>query len=266
MSYKGSDFETLLKRMIGVLVSLLVLSTSAFLPGRCHILRDMQESTQFWTNSKQEGFRDTGCNISAGWNLTGREWGCCGNYEGCCKMATKFCYLHDSICQCCQLGWFICGPECKPDVECLSTKEEADSEDEFSNTMASPSSQLSVTSSINENKTLQDQNSTNTNNKVNKNSAVKNGGYKMSDSALLHSIAKQAQSVDRQVPSLVENSQEQVRRDRDMKFTTTKSVQTKDDTQYTDTKMGIVKDELEFPELNTNTHHSNIIEGSGEVD
>lgn len=146
--------------------------------------------------------------------------------------------------------------------------QEADSEDEFSNTMASPSSQLSasVTSSIDENKTLQDQNSTNTNNKVNKNSAVKNGGYKMSDSALLHSIAKQAQSVDRQVPSLVEDSQEQVRRYRDMKFTTTKSVQTKDDTQYTDTKMGIVKDELEFPELNTNTHHSNIIEGSGEVD
>lgn len=64
-----------------------------------------------------------GCNIAAGWNLTGRDLGCCGNYEGCCRMASKVCYLHDSICQCCRLGWIFCGPECKPETECLSKTE-----------------------------------------------------------------------------------------------------------------------------------------------
>ena len=65
-------------------------------------------------------FSFTGCNISAGWNLTGRDWGCCGNYEGCCKLASKLCYLHDRVCHCCTLGWFLCGPECTPDSDCLA--------------------------------------------------------------------------------------------------------------------------------------------------
>ena len=65
-------------------------------------------------------FSFTGCNISAGWNLTGRDWGCCGNYEGCCKLASRLCYLHDRVCHCCTLGWFLCGPECTPDSDCLA--------------------------------------------------------------------------------------------------------------------------------------------------
>ncbi|XP_061183251.1 uncharacterized protein LOC133191516 [Saccostrea echinata] len=79
----------------------------------------MPSFPRFGENKKD--YNDTGCNISAGWNLTGRDWGCCGSYEGCCKMASKLCYFHDSICQCCRFGWYICGPECKPDIECFST-------------------------------------------------------------------------------------------------------------------------------------------------
>uniref|UniRef100_A0A8W8NNJ5 Uncharacterized protein n=1 Tax=Magallana gigas TaxID=29159 RepID=A0A8W8NNJ5_MAGGI len=104
----------------------LTLCFGVFFNGECRILKDWQNIVKSEEEEKKIEELDVnkgGCNISAGWNLTGRDLGCCGNYEGCCRIASKVCYLHDSICQCCRLGWIFCGPECKPETECLLTTE-----------------------------------------------------------------------------------------------------------------------------------------------
>lgn len=69
-------------------------------------------------------FRNLKCNNEDGWSLYGSDWGCCGNYDGCCTWATSVCYYHDAMCKCCDYGWLICGPDCKPEAECFEGYEE----------------------------------------------------------------------------------------------------------------------------------------------
>ena len=49
--------------------------------------------------------------------LSGRDWGCCRNYEGYCRFANPVCYVHDAICTCCFATWFCFGG-CRQDPWC----------------------------------------------------------------------------------------------------------------------------------------------------
>lgn len=252
----------------------LTLCFGVFFNGECRILKDWQNIVKSEEEEKKIEELDVnkgGCNISAGWNLTGRDLGCCGNYEGCCRIASKVCYLHDSICQCCRLGWIFCGPECKPETECLLTTEKrkniltnhSSSSSSFSpstNSSERSSSMIIETVTSNQEKEASSITSSSSVSKIeNTSEEVKQSSFNSSSNATNPTDFNQMEPDLVNDPDVNAKSESENRREMPVFFNNTVS-----EKQRVTHTMGEVENENEFPLLKTYSRHNDIIEGSGE--
>lgn len=242
--------------------------------GECRILKDWQnivKSGEEKQKIREELDVNKGCNIAAGWNLTGRDLGCCGNYEGCCRMASKVCYLHDSICQCCRLGWIFCGPECKPETECLSKTEKWKTfltNQSSSSSSFSPSTNSSDMSSsmINETNTSYQKNETSSMTSSSSVNAIANISKENKELSFNSSSYTTYQTDFNQMepdlgnkPHVNANSESTNGPKMPVFFNNTNSK--KERVTQTISEMA---NENEFPLLKTHSRHNDIMEGSGE--
>lgn len=261
--------------MSGFLTEVLCLTLcfGVFFNGECRIIKDWQNIVKNGEEQKIQEELDVnkGCNISAGWNLTGRDLGCCGNYEGCCRMASKVCYLHDSICQCCLLGWIFCGPDCKPETGCLSTTEkrktfltnQSSSSSSFfpsSNSSDMSSSMINETGNSNqENETSSITSSSIVNAIANTSKENKEPSFNSSSNTTNQTDFNQMEPDLGNEPDVNAKSESENRRKMPAFFNNTNS----EKERVTQT-MGEMANEYEFPLLKTYSRHDDIIEGSGE--
>lgn len=244
----------------------LTLSLAVFLQGECHILKDWENTVKGEELENQDRIdANRGCNISAGWNLTGRDLGCCGNYEGCCKMASKVCYLHDSICQCCRLGWIFCGPECKPEIDCLTTTEKSKTFLSFSPTTISSNMTNFITDEKNDSKQENVTSSIPSSAGVFDTANLSEKENKFFNSNSYNNTTNQMEFT-RTEPDLSNkkyfNSDSESENQPNMSSTSAFFNNTSSGEEGADHTMGEV--ENQFPLLETYSRHNDIMEGSGE--
>ncbi|XP_022303076.2 uncharacterized protein LOC111110749 isoform X2 [Crassostrea virginica] len=236
----------------------LILSCSVVFQVQSHLLKGSENS--FPAEIEEQRNQNAGCNISAGWNLTGRDWGCCGNYEGCCKLASKLCYLHDRVCHCCTLGWFLCGPECTPDSDCLANA--PDVKPSISDLIMSFSSPNPLTSSTLQNK------DTNVSKELsqtlsNNSTDFAYGNITSEEQSVFNSFTSQAPSQTK----LDDDSSNQPESNKYSVNSSKTSHLIKDVKENNLGQIsGIADNDFEFSKVDPNTIHSDIIEGSGDTE